>query len=194
MYRALNESSYWWIQMNTRKTLSTSIDFPFQSPKISREGCFALSLTYAGLCKERSSKQVTDNFQRRTLLRKLWKHSKNQFSVSLLQMYSQQRYSILSYYYKRVTREGIEGLLSYTFLKIWRKCPVLEKGALILAIYVLNFPKCFPVWPYSFCPNNAIWSKIMKALKALLLSIICAKFSYRRSSFLLYCHIYRTLW
>ena len=59
------------MEMNMRKTLSTSIDFPFQSPKLSRESCFALSLNYAGLCKERSSKQVTDNFQRRALLRKI---------------------------------------------------------------------------------------------------------------------------
>ena len=54
-----------------RKTLSTSIDFPFQSPKLSRESCFALSLNYAGLRKERSSKDVTDNFQRRALLWKI---------------------------------------------------------------------------------------------------------------------------
>ena len=55
------------MEMNMRKTLSTSIDFPFQSPKLSRESCFALSLKYAGLCKERASKQVTDNFQGRAL-------------------------------------------------------------------------------------------------------------------------------
>ena len=47
-------------------------DFPCQSPKLSRESYFALSLNYAGLCKGRSSKQVTtDNFQRRALLRKI---------------------------------------------------------------------------------------------------------------------------
>ena len=58
------------IEMNIRKTLSTSIDFPFQSPKLSRESWFALSLNHAGLCKERSSKPVADNFQRIALLRK----------------------------------------------------------------------------------------------------------------------------
>ena len=57
--------------MSIRKTLSTSIDFPLQSPKPSRKSCFALSLNYAELCKERSSKQVTDNFQRTALLRKI---------------------------------------------------------------------------------------------------------------------------
>ena len=57
--------------MKIWKTLSTSIDLPFQSRKLSRENCFALSLNYAGLCKERSSKQVTDNFQRRALLKKI---------------------------------------------------------------------------------------------------------------------------
>ena len=59
------------MEMNIRKTLLTSADFPFQSPKLSRESSFTLSLNYAGLCKKRSSKQVIDNFQRRALLRKI---------------------------------------------------------------------------------------------------------------------------
>ena len=71
MYRGLNERSHRLIEMNIRKTLSISIDFPFQNPKLSRESCFALSLNYAGLCKKRSSKQVSDNFQRRPHLRKI---------------------------------------------------------------------------------------------------------------------------
>ena len=57
--------------MNIRKMLSTSIDFPFQVPKLSRESCFAFSLNYAGLCNKRPSKQVTDKFQRRAVLRKI---------------------------------------------------------------------------------------------------------------------------
>ena len=64
MYRTLNEKSYWLIEMDIGKTLLTSADF-------SRESSFTLSLNYAELCKKRSSKQVTDNFQRRALLRKI---------------------------------------------------------------------------------------------------------------------------
>ena len=71
MYRALNEKSYWLIEMNISKTLFTSAEFPFQSAKLSRESSFKLSLNYAELCKKRSSKQGTDKFQRRALLRKI---------------------------------------------------------------------------------------------------------------------------
>ena len=176
MYNALNERSYWLIEMNIRKTLSTSIDFTFQSPKLSRESCFALSLNYAGLCKERSSKQVAHNFQRRALLRKIVETLKKSiFSFTIVNLVNK---GIL--YFLITTRGGRGGLLSCTFLKIGRKCPVFRKrwkGALILAIYVLNFSKCFPVRPCSFCPRRAIWRKIMEALKALTLTIICTKFS-----------------
>ena len=41
--------------------------FQFHRPKLSLESCFTLSLNYGGLCKERSAKQATDNFQRRAL-------------------------------------------------------------------------------------------------------------------------------
>ena len=180
MYRALNERSYWLTEVNIKKALSTSIDFLFHSPKLSPESCFALSLNYAGLCKERSSKQVTDDFQRRPLLRKIVETLKKSNFQFHHRKFSQQRHSILSYYNRRVTRGGRGGLLSCTFLKIGRKCPDFGKrwkGALILAIYVLNFSKCFPVRPCSFCPRRAIWRTIMEALKALTLSIICTKFS-----------------
>ena len=166
--------------MNVRKTLLTSIDFPFQSPKLSRESCFALSLNYAGLCKERSSKQVAHNFQRRALLRKIVETLKKINFQFHHRKFSLQEHSILSYYNRRVTRGRRGGLLFCTFLKIGRKCPdfgKMWKGARILAIYVLNFSKCFPVRPCSFCPLRAIWRKIMEALKGLTLTIICTKFS-----------------
>ena len=68
--------------MNIRKALLTSADFLFQSPKLSRESSFTLSLNYAELSKKRSSKQVTDNFQLRALLRKIVETLlKNQFPV-----------------------------------------------------------------------------------------------------------------
>ena len=121
MYRTLNERNYWWIEMKMRKTLSTSIDFPFQSSKLCWESCFALSVNYAALRKEHSSKQVTDNFQRRALLRKIVETLlKSIFSFTIVNLVNK---GILyfPYYYRRVTREGRRGLLSCTFLKIGRK-------------------------------------------------------------------------
>ena len=111
--------------------------------------------------------------------------------------FSHQKHSALSYYDRSVSREGRGGLLSCTFLKIGRKCPDFgkrRKGALILAIYMLNFSKCFPARSCSFCPRRKIWRKIMEALKALILTIICTKFGYQTSFFLLYSHIYKTLY
>ena len=155
MYRALNESSYWWIQMNTRKTLLTSIGFPFQSPKLSRESCFALSLNYAGLCKERFSKQVTQLSAQSTFKENCRNTKKINFQFHH-RKFSQQRHSILSYYSRRVTRGGRGGLLPCTFLKTERKCPDFGKrwkGALILAIYVLNILKMFPCSTLFFLPS-----------------------------------------
>ena len=50
--------------------------------------------------------------------------------------FSQQKNSILSYYYRLVTRGRS---LSCTFLKIGRKCPDFEKNVLFLVILGLNF-------------------------------------------------------
>ena len=123
MYRALNEKSYWLIDLNIRKTPSTSIDFPFQSPKLSWESSFAFSLNYTGICKERSSKQVTDNFQRRAPLKKIVETLKKINFQFQYRKFSQPRDSILSYYYWCVTRGTREGLTSCTFFNIGRKCP-----------------------------------------------------------------------
>ena len=138
MYRTLNERNYWLIEMNMRKTLSTSIDFPFQGPKLSWESCFALSVNYAALCKECSSKQVTDNFQRRALLRKIVETLKKINFQFDHRKFSKQRNLILSYYYRRVTRWGRRGLHSCTFLKVGRKCPDFGKRCTDFVIYVLN--------------------------------------------------------
>ena len=46
--------------LNASIFVSSFLNFQFQSPKFRREGCFTLSLNYAGLYKERSSKQVAD--------------------------------------------------------------------------------------------------------------------------------------
>ena len=75
------------MDMNIRKALSASTDFPFHSPRISRESYFALYLNFAGLCKECSSKQVTDNFQRRALLKKIVNTlKKSMFSFTIVNL------------------------------------------------------------------------------------------------------------
>ena len=53
------------IDWNECQENTTIIGFHFHSPKYSRESCFTLSFCYAGLYKERSTKQTTANFQRR---------------------------------------------------------------------------------------------------------------------------------
>ena len=118
----MKEATDWLKWISGWTTLSASIDFPFQSPKLSRESSFTLSLDYAGLCKERSSKQVTDNFQRRALFRKIVETLKKinfQFDHC---KFSEQRNSILSYYYRRVTRWGRRVSLLY-FFESWKKVP-----------------------------------------------------------------------
>ena len=124
----MKEAADWLKWLSGWITLSASIDFPFQSPKLSRESSFTLSLGYAGLCKERPSKQVTDNFQRRALLRKIVETLKKinfQFDHC---KFSKQRNSILSYYYRRVTRGKRGRGLYLTFLKIGRNCFDFEKN------------------------------------------------------------------
>ena len=77
--------------------------------------------------------------------------------------FSQQMNSILSYYYRRVTRWRRGRSLSCTFLKIGRKWPVLRKRVLNLVIFGLNvsfkmqfvslfsrkIPKFLPAWPFN---------------------------------------------
>ena len=118
----MKEATDWLKWISGWTTLSASIDFPFQSPKLSRESSFTLSLDYAGLCKERSSKQVTDNFQRRALFRKIVETLKKINFQFDHRKFSEQRNSILSYYYRRVTRWGRRVSLLY-FFESWKKVP-----------------------------------------------------------------------
>ena len=58
--------------------------FPFHRPKLSRKICFTHSLNYGGLCEEHSTKQATDNFQRRALLKKIMETPKrSMFSFTI---------------------------------------------------------------------------------------------------------------
>ena len=57
--------------MSENQEKTTSIGLQFHRPKVSRESCFTHLLNYGGLCKERSTKQATDIFQRKALPRKI---------------------------------------------------------------------------------------------------------------------------
>ena len=59
------------IHCNENQEKTTNIGFQFHRPKLSGESCFTHFLNYGGLCKEHSTKQATDTFQRRALLRKI---------------------------------------------------------------------------------------------------------------------------
>ena len=62
----------WFIEMETRKRLDAcSFIAQFYRSELSRESCFTHFLNYGGPCKERSTKQVTDTFQRRARSRKI---------------------------------------------------------------------------------------------------------------------------
>ena len=54
------------IDLNEYQENTTSIGLQFHILTLSRESCFTLPFNYAGLQKERSTKEATDNFQRRT--------------------------------------------------------------------------------------------------------------------------------
>ena len=56
MYKALNERSYWLIEMNIKKTLSTIIAFPLALNLVDKAVVHFL-LIMLDSCKERSSKQ-----------------------------------------------------------------------------------------------------------------------------------------
>ena len=83
------------IDLNEYQENTTSIGLQFHSPTLSRESCFTLPFSYAGLQKERSTKEATDNFQRRTPCGNTKKFHYGKFI--------KQKYSTRSYYYKCVT-------------------------------------------------------------------------------------------
>ena len=51
--------------------MTSTSAFSFIGLQLSGESCFTHFLNYGGLCKERSTKQATDIFQRRALPRKI---------------------------------------------------------------------------------------------------------------------------
>ena len=60
MYRALKK-----VALIDRNEYQESIGFQFHSSKLSRESYVTFRFNYAGLYKDHSTKETTDNFQRR---------------------------------------------------------------------------------------------------------------------------------
>ena len=157
-----------WKQ-NQEKT--TSIGFQFHRPKRRGESCFAHFLNYGGLYKERSTKQATDTFQRRVLLRKIMETLKKSiFSFTITNLINK---GILYFLITAGAQlEGRERELSTSVSwKLEESALILEKSVLILIIYRLKFsfkishlsfsrrknPIFFPklcFWWISKCPNS----------------------------------------
>ena len=67
--------------------------------------------------------------------------------------FSQQRYSILSYYHRRVARGGRGGLLSHTSLKIGRKYPDFGKRCTDFGHLCVKFLEMFLCLALFFLPS-----------------------------------------
>ena len=151
--------------------LTQSICLQFHRPKLSRESCFTNLFNYGGLCKERSTKQATDIFQRRALPRKIMETLKRSiFSFPIANLVSKGiLYFVIT---KDAQLEGGKGEVSSSLsLKLEESALILGKSVLILIIYRSNFsfkmqflsfswrknPKFSPklcFWWLSKCPNS----------------------------------------
>ena len=118
------------IDLNKYQENTASIGFQFDRPKLNRESCFTHSLNYGRLCTELSTKQATDNFQSRELLRRIMETLKRSVFPFHYRKFSQQRNSALFFHYRRVTSGTRRRGVCCTFLKVgrkwhdsWKKCP-----------------------------------------------------------------------
>ena len=117
------------IDWNKYQENTASIGFQFDRPKLNRESCFTHSLNYGRLCTELSTKQATDNFQSRELLRRIMETLKRSVFPFHYRKFSQQRNSALFFHYRRVTSGTRRRGVCCTFLKVgrkwhdsWKKC------------------------------------------------------------------------
>ena len=120
MDRSLNEKSYWLIEMNIRKTL--------QAPAFSLIALYLAkkSVSEILLIMVHYVKSTIQNNQQITFKENYGNPKKINFQLHY-HKFSQQRNSLLSYYYRRVTSGRRGRSLSCTFLKIGRKYPDFEK-------------------------------------------------------------------
>ena len=123
MHRALNGRSYWFIEMKIRKRLQASA-FSIIALNLVEKSVLHIFLIMVDSTKEHSTKQATDNFQRRALENHgITKKINFQF---LYRKFSKQKNSIISYYYRRITRGRRRRDLFCTFLEkvLWFRVKV----------------------------------------------------------------------
>ena len=117
MCRAINKRSYWLIEMNIKKTLQASA-FSFLVLNLVEKAV----LHYTGLYKSApKNKQLITPMQ--TTLKENRGNTKNISFQFHYRKFSQQRYSTLSYYYRRVTKGKRWGKSPLSFLENWKKVP-----------------------------------------------------------------------
>ena len=126
MYRALNKRATDWLKWISGKHYKHG--FQFGSPKLSWERCFTLLFNYAGLYKERSTKEATV---------KSWNTKKISFQFHYNQ-FSWQKYSACCYYYRCGTRGKKEEISPTLSRKLEKSSMILWKSALIMVIYWFN--------------------------------------------------------
>ena len=125
MLRALNEKSYRLIEMNIRKILQASASSLIALNLVEKSvlHIFLIMVDYV--------KSAIQNKQQIISTQSTFKENHGNPKKINFQLhyrkFSQQRNSILSYYYRRVTRGRRGRSLSCTFLKIGKKCPNFEK-------------------------------------------------------------------
>ena len=125
MLRALNEKSYRLIEMNIRKILQASASSLIALNLVEKSvlHIFLIMVDYV--------KSAIQNKQQIISTQSTFKENHGNPKKINFQLhyrkFSQQRNSILSYYYRRVTRGRRGRSLSCTFLKIGKKCPDFEK-------------------------------------------------------------------
>ena len=124
MHRALNEKSYWLIEMNIRKTLQASA-FSLIALNLVEKSVLHILLIMVDYVKSaiQNKQQITST--QSTFKENHGNPKKINFQLHY-RKFSQQRNSILSYYYRRITRgrrgRSIPGSL-LRFLENWKKMP-----------------------------------------------------------------------
>ena len=117
MWMAINDGSYWLIEMNIKKTLLPSA-LSFLVLNVVEKPV----LHYAGLSKSalRNKQEILPT---QTILKENRGNTKNISFQFHYRRFSQQRYSTLSYYYRCVTKRRRWGRSPLSFLENWKKVP-----------------------------------------------------------------------
>ena len=125
MHRALNEKRYWLIEIHIRKTLQASA-FSLIALNLVQKSVLHILLIMVDYVKS-----AIQNKQQITSTQSTFKENHGNPKKINFQLhyhkFSQQRNSILSCYYRRVTRGRRGRSLSCSFFKTGKKCPDFEK-------------------------------------------------------------------